>query len=81
MTSHQLRTLDRELSAYLESMIAGVGRSERRLAMGLYLALPLQLGMFREHGEKPQRSFPDLALEAQRLRKARQQQEDRSTTQ
>src|SRR2546430_136648 len=37
MTPHQLRALDRELSAYLESMIAGMGRTERRLAMTLYL--------------------------------------------
>ena len=37
MKPHQLRALDRELSVYLESMVAGMGRSERRVAMGLYL--------------------------------------------
>ena len=37
MTRAQLRALDRELSAYLQSMVAGMGRVERRHAMELYL--------------------------------------------
>ena len=37
MTPAQLRALDRELSAYLQSMVAGMGRVERRHAMELYL--------------------------------------------
>jgi len=37
MTRNQLRALDRELSAYLDEMVADMGRPERRHAMGLYL--------------------------------------------
>lgn len=37
MTAAQLRALDRELSAYLKSMVAEMGRPERRDAMELYL--------------------------------------------
>ena len=37
MTPAQLRALDRELSAYLESMVADIGRPERRRAMELYV--------------------------------------------
>ena len=32
-----MRQLDRELSEYLESMVEGLGRSERRRALELYL--------------------------------------------
>lgn len=37
MTPAQMRALDRELSSYFESMVTGMGRSERRRAMELYL--------------------------------------------
>jgi len=37
MTPAQLRALDRELSAYLKTMVDGMGRPERRRAMELYL--------------------------------------------
>ncbi len=32
-----MRQLDRELSEYMESMVEGMGRSERRRALELYL--------------------------------------------
>ena len=38
MTPAQLRKLDRELRAYFDSMVDGMGRAERRRAMELYLA-------------------------------------------
>jgi SRSO17 transposase len=37
MTPAQLRKLDRELRAYFDSMVDGMGRTERRRAMELYL--------------------------------------------
>jgi SRSO17 transposase len=37
MTPAQLRALDRELTAFLSSMVEGMGRPERREAMSLYL--------------------------------------------
>ena len=37
MTRGQLRQLDRELSEYIESMVEGLGRSERRRALECYL--------------------------------------------
>lgn len=37
MNQNQLRALDRELSAYINEMVADMGRPERRHAMGLYL--------------------------------------------
>jgi SRSO17 transposase len=37
MTRNQLRVLDGELKAYLSTMVAEMGRPERREAMGLYL--------------------------------------------
>lgn len=37
MTPAQMRALDRELSSYFETMVTGMGRSERRRAMELYL--------------------------------------------
>ena len=36
MTPAQLRKLDRELGAYFDSMVDGMGRTERRRAMELY---------------------------------------------
>ena len=33
----ELRKLDRELSTYIESFVAGMGRLERRRAMGWYI--------------------------------------------
>lgn len=37
MTSNELKKLDHELSAFLEEMITGMGRPERRAAMGHYI--------------------------------------------
>lgn len=37
MTPHALKRLDRELSTFVETLTAGFGRPERRLAMGQYL--------------------------------------------
>lgn len=37
MTPAQLRKLDRELSEFLDSMTEGMGRTERRRALGGYL--------------------------------------------
>lgn len=37
MTPQQLKKLDRELTEYVESLVAGMGRPERRAAMGLYV--------------------------------------------
>jgi SRSO17 transposase len=37
MNQNQLRTLDRELNAYVDAMVTDMGRPERRHAMGLYL--------------------------------------------
>ena len=37
MTRRELRQLDRELGEYLESMVEGLGRCERRQALELYL--------------------------------------------
>ncbi|ATB33489.1 hypothetical protein MEBOL_006987 [Melittangium boletus DSM 14713] len=37
MTRRELSQLDRELSEYLEAMVEGLGRSERRRALELYL--------------------------------------------
>lgn len=37
MTPHALKRLDRELTAFVETLTAGLGRSERRTAMGLYI--------------------------------------------
>ncbi|MSP61363.1 MAG: IS701 family transposase, partial [Myxococcales bacterium] len=37
MDKRELKRLDRELTAYLESMVAGMGRPERRQAMTDYL--------------------------------------------
>ena len=37
MTRAQMRQLDRELSEYMESMVEGMGRSERRRALEWYV--------------------------------------------
>ena len=37
MTPHALKRLDRELSTYVEALTAGLGRHERRTAMGQYI--------------------------------------------
>jgi SRSO17 transposase len=37
MTHREMRKLDRELSEYLETMVEGLGRSERRQALEWYL--------------------------------------------
>ena len=37
MTPHQIRKLERELDAYIDELTEGMGRPERRAAMGLYL--------------------------------------------
>jgi SRSO17 transposase len=37
MRASELRTLDRELRAYIESFVEGMGRPERRRAMGWYI--------------------------------------------
>jgi SRSO17 transposase len=37
MTPHALKRLDRELTTFVETLTAGLGRSERRTAMGQYI--------------------------------------------
>lgn len=37
MTPHALERLDRALTTFVETLTAGLGRSERRLAMGQYI--------------------------------------------
>jgi len=37
MTERELRKLDKELNAFLDEMVSGMGRPERRQAMGLYI--------------------------------------------
>ena len=37
MTPHALKRLDRELTMFMETLTAGLGRSERRTAMGQYI--------------------------------------------
>lgn len=37
MTPQQLKKLDRELTDYVDGLVAGMGRPERRAAMGLYI--------------------------------------------
>lgn len=37
MTPQQLKKLDQELERYIENLLSGMGRTERRTAMGLYV--------------------------------------------
>ncbi len=56
MTPFQMRKLDTELREYIDSMVAGMGRQERRRAMELYLILLGQFGCFSKElslGESP----------------------------
>jgi hypothetical protein len=48
MNQNQLRTLDRELNAYVDAMVTDMGRPERRHAMGLYLT-----GLLLKRSPKP----------------------------
>ncbi|MCY1072966.1 hypothetical protein OV287_00590 [Archangium sp. miwbw1] len=49
MTRAQLRQLDRELGEYMESMVEGMGRSERRRALEWYVTGLLLEGGAQEH--------------------------------
>ncbi|WP_426732548.1 hypothetical protein [Myxococcus faecalis] len=48
MTSGQLKKLDEALGAYLEEMVAGMGRLERRRAMEAYVT-----GLLLDGGIRP----------------------------
>src|SRR5438105_3551408 len=72
MTPAQIRKLDRELSEYIEALTAGMGRPERRSAMGLYLT-GLLLDGERKSTEPMAARLVDAPSEVEGMRQRLQQ--------
>lgn len=72
MTPEQLSQFDRELSVYMESMVAGMGRAERRRAVELYVT-GLLLDGDRKSVEPMAARLVDGASQKEALRQRLQQ--------
>ena len=72
MTPHALKRLDRELTTYLDTLTEGLGRPERRTAMGQYVT-DLLLDGERKSIEPIAARLVDRADEVQAMRQRLQQ--------
>ena len=72
MTPHALKRLDRELTTYLDTFTEGLGRPERRTAMGQYVT-GLLLDGERKSIEPIAARLVDRATEVQAMRQRLQQ--------
>ena len=72
MTPQQIRKLERELNEYVEWLTDGMGRPERRAAMGLYLT-GLLLDGERKSIEPMAARLVDRTVEVQAMRQRLQQ--------